>query len=161
MYNYNFRNEMIPNTYVPNFDDVDRSTTTDERNTNGKMVGGMKLFSEKEAYMNGNLFESLYKPYKNYKPARLNPTNDRQKLFLELSEACFVAHELNLYLDLHPEDNNALKLFNEYRRESNELLEQFESKYGPLLVSSDALNTSPFLWEEQTFPWEKGGLGNV
>ena len=73
----------------------------------------------------------------------------------------FAAHELNLYLDLHPEDKNALTLFNEYRRKANSLLDKYESMYGPLTINSDALNKSPFLWEEENFPFDKGGVSNV
>ncbi len=164
MYNYNYldnynnlRSNINNTSYVPSYDNYNMDRSADDRVT----VGGMELFAPKEAYEKGNLFKDLYTPYKNYKPYKLTPKDERQKLFLELSEYDFAAHELNLYLDLHPEDKKALNLFNDYRRRANELLEKYESQYGPLTVSSDALVKSPFLWEEQTFPFDKGGVSNV
>ena len=38
---------------------------------------------------------------------------------------------------------------------------EYEDKYGPILVSSDSLDTSPFLWQMQIFPWNMEGLSNV
>lgn len=159
---YNFGNNINTNSYVPSYDHLgnDRGFTSNV-NDEREMVGSMRLFSPTEAYVNGNLFQDLYKPYKNYKPAKLRATNERQRLYLELSQISFAAHELNLYLDLHPEDKIALRLFNDYRVKANELLNKYEKEYGPLTISSDALNTSPFLWEEKDFPFDKGGVSNV
>ena len=78
-----------------------------------------------------------------------------------MSEAEFAAHDLNLYLDLYPNDGNALDLFNKYRKEANKLMMEYEEKYGPILISSDSLNTSPFLWQTLIFPWNMEGLSNV
>ena len=75
-----------------------------------------------------------------------------------MAEAEFAAHDLNLYLDLHPQDGNILDLFNQYRRQGNQLMMEYEKKYGPLTTSSDTLNTSPFMWEAQAFPWSTGGM---
>ena len=66
----------------------------------------------------------------------------------------FAAHELNLYLDLHPEDTTMLTLFNDYRQKTNDLTKQYEEKYGPLSISSDALTQAPFMWEQNAWPWE-------
>ncbi len=151
-YNYNF-NDVNINSYTPAYDPNDRLSTM--------TVGGMMLFTPQVAYEKGNLFKDLYNQYKNYKPYKLVPKDERQKLFLEFSQMDFAAHELNLYLDLHPDDKNALTLFNEYRKKANSLLDKYESMYGPLTINSDALNKSPFLWEEENFPFDKGGVSNV
>ena len=177
--NYNPRNMMNNNSYVPNYDNFSYENTQLNNDRNiyqnnlfyqndqneivelNRNIGNMNLYSPKEGYMKGNLFADLDNQYKNYKPAKLEPTNERQKLYLQLNQISFAAHELNLYLDLHPEDKEALKLFNQYRMKSNELLEKYENEYGPLTISSDALNATPFLWEEQNFPFDKGGVSNV
>lgn len=120
-----------------------------------------KFFTEREGYLRGNMFRNLYSQYKNYEPAVLRPTNEQEEMFLRMSEAEFVAHDLNLYLDLYPNDGNALDLFNKYRKEANRLMMEYEEKYGPILISSDSLNTSPFLWQTLIFPWNMEGLSNV
>ena len=120
-----------------------------------------KFFTEKEGYLRGNMFRNLYSQYKNYEPAILRPTNEQEEMFLRMSEKEFAAHDLNLYLDLYPNDGNALDLFNKYRKEANRLMMEYEEKYGPILISSDSLNTSPFLWQTLIFPWNMEGLSNV
>ena len=120
-----------------------------------------KYFTPKEGYLRGNMFRNLYKGYMNYQPAVLRPTNEQEEMFLRLSEAEFAAHDLNLYLDLYPNDGNALELFNKYRMETNRIMMEYEKKYGPILISSDSLNTSPFLWQTLIFPWNMEGLSNV
>ena len=72
----------------------------------------------------------------------------------ELSAIAFAAHELNLYLDLHPEDQSMLALFNDYRRKSNELTREYEEKYGPLNISSNSLDGNNFTWATDPWPWE-------
>ncbi len=120
-----------------------------------------KFFTEREGYLRGNMFRNLYSQYKNYEPAILRPTNEQEEMFLRMSEKEFAAHDLNLYLDLYPNDGNALDLFNKYRKEANKLMMEYEEKYGPILISSDSLNTSPFLWQTLIFPWNMEGLSNV
>ena len=120
-----------------------------------------KFFTEIEGYLRGNMFRNLYSQYKNYEPAILRPTNEQEEMFLRMSEKEFAAHDLNLYLDLYPNDGNALDLFNKYRKEANKLMMEYEEKYGPILISSDSLNTSPFLWQTLIFPWNMEGLSNV
>ena len=119
------------------------------------------LFNESEGYMKGNMFRNLYDPYKNYQMPVLKPTNEQEKMFLDMAEASFAAHDLNLYLDLYPSDGNMIDLFNQYREKANELTMAYEKKYGPIVLSSNALNTSPFLWQTQSFPWNVGGVSNV
>ena len=138
MYNYNFFNDAL-------FRNM---------NMNNNMGNSMTLFNVTDAYNNGNLYSNLYSQYKNYKPTILKANNEREQLLLELSRVAFVAHELNLYLDLYPNDESMLALFNDYRQEANSILEQYEGKYGPLNVSSDNMEKSPFAWENTSWPWE-------
>ncbi len=102
-------------------------------------------------FIRGNLFKNLYSPYKNYQPRKIIARNDREKKLLELSEVSFAAHELNLYLDLHPEDQSMFLLFQDYEKKCHQLTEEFESMYGPLKVSSPMQN---FSWVNDEWPWE-------
>lgn len=137
MYNYN--NYLLNNYF--------RNTTPSMMNTQPS------LYTPKEGYDKGNLFTNLYNQYKDYKPTKLNPTNEKQALLLELSQYSFAAHELNLYLDLFPNDITILTLFNDYQKKANDLTKEYENKYGPLTISSDNLS-SEFLWKKQPWPWE-------
>lgn len=116
----------------------------------------VSLYSPEEGYMKGNLFPELYDQYKNYQPVMLRAKDEQSRLLLELSAVSFASHELNLYLDLHPNDESVLMLFNDYRRKANSLIDEYETKYGPITVNSDSLNASPFLWEVDAWPFEGG-----
>ena len=137
MYNYNFNDDWFRNMGM-----------------NNSIVTSSALFNPTDAYNYGNLYSNLYSQYKNYKPEILDANNEREQLLLDLSRVAFAAHELNLYLDLYPNDESMLALFNDYRREANALTKQYEEKYGPLNISSDSLDKSPFLWEKDSWPWE-------
>ena len=141
MYNYN--------NYLLN--DYFRNTTPSMENNNSS------LYTPVEGYNKGNLFADLYEEYKNYKPVSLVAGNEQQKLFLELSRMAFAAHELNLYLDLNPDDETMLSLFNDYRKRANNLMIEYENKYGPLTIASNSLSSS-FLWEKQDWPWKGGNM---
>ncbi len=125
------------------------------RNTKMNTFTNVDLFTPTEGFEKGNLFRGLYSQYKNYRPATLKPKNEKEKKLFELSAIAFAAHELNLYLDLHPEDQSILALFNDYRKKSNELIREYEEKYGPLTVSSNSLEgKNTFVWEKDSWPWE-------
>lgn len=124
------------------------------RNGLNNNTNNSSLFTPTEGYDKGNLFSDLYDQYKNYKPETLRASNEREKLFLELSRIHFAMHELNLYLDLNPNDRSILTLFNDYRRKVNELTKEYEAKYGPLTTMSDSLDQVPFMWEQTAWPWE-------
>ena len=116
------------------------------------------LYSSSEGYTRGNMFKNKYIPYKNYQPQILRATNEKEQMFLNMSAASFAAHDLNLYLDLHPQDGNALNMFNQYREQANKFLMDYERSYRPVTISSDTLTESPFMWEVQPFPWNEGGM---
>ena len=51
-----------------------------------------------------------------------------------------------------------LEIFNQYRKEANNLLNEYETRYGVINISSEALKDSPFKWEMENFPWNEGGM---
>ncbi len=113
------------------------------------------LFTPKEGFEKGNLFANLYSQYKNYKPAKLRADNEKERMFLELAEISFAAHELNLYLDIYPNDSSMIALFNDYRKKEMELTKKYEQIYGPLTVNSENSDSNQFSWVNGTWPWER------
>lgn len=105
-------------------------------------------------YMRGNLFNNLYKPYKNYNFAQISPSNEKEYKMLLLQTYGFGLTDLNLYLDTNPNDNNMIKLYNEYLNNYNQALADYENRYGPLTLNSNSLNTSPWAWLKTKWPWE-------
>ena len=116
----------------------------------------VSLYSPEEGYIKGNLFPELYDEYKDYKPIVVKANDEQSMMLFQVGEYAFAAHELNLYLDLHPDDESVLRLFNDYRVKSKELMDQYENKYGPITLTSNSLDASPFLWEAYAWPFEGG-----
>lgn len=132
------------------------SSNSDNQMMNSNGSNNQSLVSPSEGYIRGNLFANLYSQYKSYKPSNLSQSNAREKLFNEMSENAFAAHELNLYLDLNPGDNSMITLFNDYRDKADKLKQQYEEMYGPISINSSVLNNTPFLWSVLKWPWEGG-----
>ena len=120
---------------------------------NYSMYQNNNLFGPYEGYLKGNLFKDLYEQYNNYKPATLKPTSEKEQELFNLNQIHFAMHDLNLYLDVFPNDKEALSKFMEYENIYNELLENYEKKYGPINVNNTLGNT-PFNWVNTSFPWE-------
>lgn len=111
----------------------------------------LDLYSPYEGFLRGNAFRDQYIPYKNYRVAKINFNSEKEEMLFNISEYHFMMHEMNLYLDIYPEDKEARDKFNEYRNKVNELITKYERKYGPLDVSKSDVNPS-FNWI-QKWPW--------
>ena len=121
---------------------------------NNMNMNNQNLYNPKEGFIKGNMFTNLYSEYKNYKPQQLIPKNEQERMLYELDSISFAAHELNLYLDMHPEDQSMVTLINDYRRKLEELTKNYESMYGPLTVNSNEMENKTFSWVNTTWPWE-------
>ena len=117
-------------------------------------MNNQNLFNPKEGFIKGNMFSNLYSEYKNYKPQNLNPRNEQEKMLYEIDAYSFAAHDLNLYLDMYPEDTSMVTLFNDYRRKVDELVKVYENKFGPLTVNSNEMENKTFSWINSPWPWE-------
>ena len=113
-----------------------------------------KLLDPTEGFIKGNLFTNLYDPYKNYKPAELNPKNEREALLYQVMQYKFALIELNLYLDTHPNDKEMIKLYNKYLKTEKQMCDKYESMYGPLTVDSNYLDKNTWVWDNSPWPWE-------
>ena len=111
------------------------------------------LFGTYEGYIKGNMFKNLYEQYKNYKPLNVSISNEKEEALFNLNQICFAMHELNLYLDVHPNDSSALNMFVNYENTYNNLLQEYQKKYGPINVN-DVNGNTPFSWVGTNFPWE-------
>lgn len=114
-----------------------------------------KLYDLTEALEKGNLFPSLYDPYDCYKEGKLHAKNERAKRLLEIQKLEFAITDLNLYLDLNPNDMFAFKMFRTYVMECKKKKEEFTCIYGPLVL--DDL-TDEYEWSKGVWPWEEGGM---
>lgn len=110
------------------------------------------LFSSYEGFIRGNMFPDLYNKYNQMEPYKISSSNEQEKMLTNIDAYCFAAHDLNLYLDTHPEDKNMIDLYNKYIDETNQLINQYENMFGPLFVNSN--QTTPWSWNKKPWPWE-------
>ena len=75
-------------------------------------------------------------------------------LLEEIQAIDFVIVELNLYLDTHPQDLEAIKQFNEATLKSMELKQHFEQQFGPLMNFGRSFSGYPWSWNETPWPWQ-------
>ncbi len=115
-----------------------------------------KLVSVDEGFLRGNMFANEYKPYKNYKVKKIVPRTQREELLLEIMELSFAINDLNLYLDLHPEDKHMLKKFNELVEKSCKCEMEYVKNYGSLEVI-DNTSDEKFEWIKNPWPWDNEG----
>lgn len=111
------------------------------------------LFDPQEAISLGNLFKDLYMSYQGFSNYCLQPENARQQALLEVQMYYFVAHEINLYLDMHPHDEKMIQLYEQYIQKAKQSQDVFEKRYGPLEVQNTQ-NKIPFEWIQGPWPWE-------
>ena len=75
----------------------------------------------------------------------------RQCLLMKYSAQRFALWELHLYLDTHPCDTEALKMYHSHEAEAERLGREYEEAYGPL-TSSEGEGTD---WLKDPWPWER------
>ena len=80
------------------------------------------IFDPYTGFIRGNMFPDLYNQYKINKPYEIEPMNEQAQILTTIDALCFSAHDLNLYLDTHPNDRDMIQLFNQYRIQSEQAI---------------------------------------
>lgn len=112
------------------------------------------IYDPYNGFIRGNMFPELYNAYKIKNPYEINPMNEQAELLTYIDALTFSVIDLNLFLDIYPDDKNAIGLFNQYRTQLKEYTKQYENKYGPLLLNSDSLESYPWAWNNNPWPWQ-------
>ena len=73
----------------------------------------------------------------------------RKEMLLRLSAIQFAAWELHIYLDTHPNDKTANIRYRELEAQYQQLLSEFEDKYGPVIMPATGNE-----WLKGPWPWE-------
>ena len=112
-------------------------------------------FCPEEAFMLGNYFSSLYIPYCGLTNYPVCPQNQRQALLAQVMMLEFNLHELNLYLDTHPNDQQALDCFHQFHHATLEARENYEKNFGPLTILNVNCKEVPWVWNNGPWPWQR------
>lgn len=77
-------------------------------------------------------------------------------LFREINLLDFALTELTLFLDTHPDNQEAMRFFNYYNKLKQDKMTEYSSTYGPISRNQAKANGNYFLWTVQPWPWEGG-----
>ena len=86
----------------------------------------------------------------------INTPLNQQQLLQWLDQISFAVNDISLYLDSHPDDEEALNYFQHYMHLRRKALAAYAENYGPLTMDTMDSNCSQWLWSTQKWPWEGG-----
>lgn len=110
------------------------------------------LYSLDEGFLKGNLFKNLYDPYKNYEIKKIIPRTEEELLEYNIYKLCFAINDLNLYLDINPNDKEMYELFKKYVEQYKKYLHEYEMKHHVIELTDDTLGK--YTWINNPWPWE-------
>ena len=152
---YNYLNGYNDMNYMPDtnkiIEDLNYQSLMPNNNSSNKQ--NKNILDSEEGFKRGNMFKNLYDEYKNFKPRKLTASSEREDMLFQIMEYAFAMKDLNLYLDIYPNDKDSLNLFNTYLNKKKELTTMYEEKYGPLTIDSEVQNNNWF-WDNAPWPWE-------
>lgn len=82
---------------------------------------------------------------------------NKNELMMRIQELDFYAVELNLFLDTHPNDIQALNDYKYIVENARQYKDLYEKTYGPLINFGEAFvsgNTWKWVAEDSKWPWE-------
>ncbi|HCW05672.1 MAG TPA: spore coat protein CotJB [Clostridium sp.] len=82
----------------------------------------------------------------------MSDDKNKFKLLEQIMSIDFMIVDLNLYLNTHPMDKEAIAKHNSFTMQSKMLKESYERLYGPLTQGS--ASAYPWQWIKEPWPWE-------
>ncbi|MFV0313615.1 MAG: spore coat protein CotJB [Anaerotignum sp.] len=80
----------------------------------------------------------------------------RDEMMTRLMELDFISLDLGLFLNTHPDNTNAINVYNEVITAADTLRMKYEQNHGPLCsFRSYATDTSQWQWDNNPWPWQK------
>ena len=84
--------------------------------------------------------------------------NTQQAMLLELQQLSFSLVDLNLFLDTHPENQQAINDYNSLFQQYWNTKSNYELQYGPMNNFGHCPASYPWSWIQNPWPWERGGM---
>lgn len=121
------------------------------RMNNFNYIDVSKFNDSFDALIKGCIDSDIYDQYENYVPKQLIFNDTQEGLLHRIQAYYFSLADLTLFLDVHPNNKNALELYNRYVNDLNETKETYINNYGPLTL--DSINQNNWQWVK-SWPWE-------
>ena len=82
---------------------------------------------------------------------------NRRSLLQNITEISFAAYDTLLFLDTHPDDQQALAYYREMSQKRQEAMAEYGRQFGPLTVDCASVAAgNHWQWINQPWPWEGG-----
>lgn len=78
----------------------------------------------------------------------------RDEMLRRISALDFFIIDLHLYLNTHPDDNEAIEMYNNCVVQVKELREEYNKMYG-MLLANNSTSKQPWQWIDNPWPWQK------
>lgn len=79
---------------------------------------------------------------------------DKEALMRQIMEVGFAMDDVVLFLDTHPENQDALRYYQAVRDMRNQAIAAYEIQFGPLRYAD--VTSSSWDWVTEKWPWEGG-----
>ncbi len=112
----------------------------------------INLYEPYQGFIRGNMYKNIYNDYS--KIYDIKPMNEQAELLTYIDMFDFACIDLSLYLDVYPEDQQMIELYNQIKEEKVKVTSKYEEKYGALSLNSKNLNKVPWEWNNSPWPWE-------
>ena len=139
--------------FMPNMGNMNYQGQTNYEQKNYQMHKD-NLYDPYQGFIRGNMFKNLYNDYKLKNPVDFNTLSEQEQMLIMIDSLGFAASDISLYLTLYSNDRDMIELFNQYRNQLKAISREYEEMYGPLTLSSDALNRYPWSYNNEPWPWE-------
>lgn len=109
-------------------------------------------YEARKALVRGTLFPGLDLPFMGMVNQKEKPITPKT----ELQVLGFAIQELALYLDTHPNDKEALELYQSYQKLYHKGMMEYTQNCGPLNHMSPT-DSNKYSWINDPWPWEYSG----
>lgn len=79
---------------------------------------------------------------------------NRDELLKKISALDFYIIDLHLYLNTHPDDKEAIMMYNDCVIKVKELREEYNRQFG-MLLANNSTSKQPWQWIDNPWPWQK------
>ena len=76
----------------------------------------------------------------------------KNEMLMQIMQLEFYLIDLGLFLNTHPEDSDAVNMFNDYQAELKQLRQKYEKEVGPLSLGTTMKDR--WNWTLNPWPWE-------
>lgn len=80
----------------------------------------------------------------------------QKHLLMQVNEAGFALDDVVLFLDTHPDCQQALAYYHKVRDMKKALMQEYAELYGPLTKDQVRPDAKCFTWVDAPWPWEGG-----